>query len=244
MFLKNNFEHLNKYFVHLCFIERTIKMSLLKELTFLLRKEILLEWRQKYAISGILLYVFSTVFIVYVAFVRVEPNVWNTLFWIIILFASVNAITKSFVQESGNRQLYYYTLANPIAIILSKILYNTFLLLLLSLLAWASFSLVADNPVKNTAQFFLVLFLASVGFSITFTFISAISSKAKNSATLMAILGFPLIIPILLTLIKISANALRLIQDTGIRKDIMILVSIDLILLALAFILFPFLWRD
>jgi heme exporter protein B len=60
----------------------------------------------------------------------------------------------------------------------------------------------------------------------------------------MAILSFPLTIPILLTLIKLSAGAMRMIQDTSSENDILILVAIDLILLALSFVLFPFLWRD
>lgn len=210
----------------------------------LLRKEILLEWRMKYALSGILLYVFSTIFIVYTAFIRLEPNIWNTLFWIITLFASVNAIVKSFVQENSARQLYYYSLANPIAILLSKIIYNAALLLLLSVLCWIGLAIVAANPVKDTGQFVLAIFLSSVGFSITFTFISAISAKADNSATLMAILSFPLVIPILMTLIKISANALRLLNDTGVMKDVGILIGIDLLLLGLALVLYPFLWKD
>ncbi len=219
-------------------------MNIIREAGFLFRKDLRLELRSSYAISGILLYVFSTIFIVYISFRRVPPDVWNTLFWIIILFASVSAVVKSFVQENSARQLYYYSLANPVSIILSKIVYNVFLLLLLSLLTWGGFSFVAGSPVKDTGQFFLALLLGSVGFSITFTFISAISSKADNNATLMAILSFPLIIPILLTLIKLSANALRLMQDTGVQKDILILLSIDLLLLGLAIVLFPFLWRD
>ncbi len=219
-------------------------MTLLAQIGFLLRKEILLEWRQKYAISGILLYVFSTVFIIYQAIQKVEPEVWNSLFWIIVLFASVNAIMKSFVQESGSRQLYYYTLANPMAVILSKILYNILLLALLSLLAYLGVAFVGSNPVEDLGQFMVALFLGSVGFSITFTFISAIASKASNSATLMAILGFPVIIPILLMVLQLSAKALRLTMDIGIRQEVVILLAIDLILLAMALILFPFLWRD
>lgn len=219
-------------------------MNWLKETIVLLRKEILLEWRMKYALSGILLYVFSTIFIVYTAFIRLQPNVWNTLFWIIVLFASVNAIVKSFVQENSARQLYYYSIANPIAILLSKIIYNAVLLLLLSVLCWIGLSIVAVNPVKDTGQFVGAIFLASVGFSITFTFVSAISAKADNSATLMAVMSFPLVIPILMTLIKISANALRLLNDTSVYKDVLMLVGIDLLLLGLALVLYPFLWKD
>lgn len=219
-------------------------MNLFKETIILLRKEALLELRMNYAISGILLYVFSTVFIVYVAFVQLQPQVWNALFWIITLFASVNAIVKSFIQENSARQLYYYSIANPIAILLSKIIYNALLLMVLSVLCWMGLGFVGGNPVKDVGQFILAIFLASVGFSITFTFISAISAKADNSATLMAILSFPLVIPILLTLIKLSANALRLLNDTGIMKDVWALVGIDLMLLAVALVLYPFLWKD
>ena len=220
-------------------------MNLAREIKVLVQKEFLLELRNKYAIGGILLYVFSTIFIIYAASVgNVGLESWNTLFWIIVLFASVNAILKSFIPENSNQQLYYYTLVNPMAIILSKILYNTLLLLVLCFLTWVFFGFIVGDAIKDTAQFALVLLLASMGFSITFTFTSAIAAKANNSATLMAILSFPITIPILLTLIKLSANAMRMIQDTSIQNDIFILIAIDLILLALCFLLFPFLWRD
>jgi len=219
-------------------------MNIGKEIIFLLKKELLLEWRQKYALSGIILYVFSTVFIVYYTVLNELPKaIWNALFWIIVLFASVNAVAKSFIQENSNRQLYYYTLANPIAIILSKIIYNAILLLFLTFLSFAVFSFVMVSPVQNYGQFFLALFLGGLGFSITFTFISAIASKANNSSTLMAILGFPLIIPILMLLIKLSQNAIFQ-NDSAASQDVMMLVAIDLILVAMSFILFPYLWRD
>ena len=91
----------------------------------LLRKEFVIEFRQRYAISGIFLYVFSMVFVVYTASIKVQPQVWNILFWLIVLFASINAVVKSFVQESGARQLYYYQLVHPVILVLAKIVYNT-----------------------------------------------------------------------------------------------------------------------
>ena len=219
-------------------------MNIFQEIGFLLRKEIMLEFRQKYAISGILLYIFSTIFVVYMSAGTADGRMWNNLFWIIVLFASVNAVAKSFLQESGDRQLYYYTLVNPIAIIVSKMIYNTLLLLILSFLAYGVFSLVIANPVRDTNLFYLTILLGSLGFSITFTFISAIASKANNSASLMAILGFPIIIPILMTLVNISLNAIGEFNDSTINDNILILLAIDLLLAGAALILFPFLWRD
>lgn len=215
-----------------------------REIGFLIHKEIVLEWRQKYALGGILLYVVSSVFVVYMATIKMQPQVWNAMFWILSLFGSLNALVKSFVQENSSRQIYYYSLANPTAIILSKILYNIALLFVINILTFIVLSLFVGSPVRDNLQFLGVVALGSFSLAIAFTFIAAIAGKANNSSTLMAILGFPVIIPILITLLKISANALRLIQDTAIGQDIIILLSIDAIMIALCFVLFPYLWRE
>ena len=219
----------------------------MKDLHFillLLRKEFLLEFRTRSAISGIFLYVISTLFVVYETFVKIQPNVWNTLFWIILMFVAVNAMVKSFVQEKGNRVLYYYSLLNPSHVLIAKIVYNTLLLLVLSLLIWGLFIFFGDNPVKDLGLFLLILLLGSFGFSVTFTFLASLVAASNQSSTLLAVLSFPLIIPIILMLVKISAHALRLIQDTAVSGDLAILVAIDLLLCGVALLLFPFIWRD
>jgi heme exporter protein B len=211
----------------------------------LLRKDIRLEWRQKFALGGILLYVVATVFIVYTTLGQVVGKaVWAALFWVIILFASVNAIAKSFVQESSERQLYYYFLASPAAVIAAKMAYNTLLLLVVSFLALAVFSVVLGYPILENGLFMATIFLGSIGFSIAFTFISAIAAKAQQSATLMAILSFPVVIPILLILLRLTKIALHLMTDSAYYRDFLILLSIDVILAGLVFMLFPLLWRD
>ena len=211
----------------------------------LFRKDAQLEWRQRSALSGILLYVVSSVFVVYITLGQeVGKAVWAALFWIIILFASINAVAKSFVQENNERQLYYYFLASPSAIIAAKILYNTMLLMIVSFLALAIFSVVLGYPVVEHGIFLCTLFLGSLGFSIAFTFISAIASKAQQSATLMAILSFPVIIPIVLILMRLSKIAIALMVDTAYYTDFIMLLSIDAIMGSLVFILFPYLWRE
>jgi heme exporter protein B len=219
-------------------------MNLVSQIFYLFRKEMMLELRQRYALSGILLYVLSTVFIVYISFQNVGPQVWNVLFWVIMLFASVNAVAKSFVQESGYRQLYYYQLLHPVAVLLSKMLYNAALLLVLGGLTFAALSFVAGNPVQDAAWFAIALFLGSAGFSVTFTFVSSIASKADNSATLMAILSFPVVIPVLLLLVNLSAHSIGLLGGTEVGDKVMLLAAMDFILVAMGLVLFPFLWRD
>jgi heme exporter protein B len=221
-------------------------MQLIREIAFLLHKEALLELRQKYALGGILLYVLATVYVVYISFVKVDPDNWNTLFWIIILFASINAVARSFLQEHSARQLYYYTLANPIAVLLAKIIYNFLLLLLLSLLTLGAYSVVAGYLIQQIGPFLWALLLGSLGFAIALTFVSAIASRATNASTLMAILSLPLLIPILATLIRLAR--LSFIPKTGMevsaQSDLYILAGIDMLLLGAALMLFSFLWKD
>lgn len=212
--------------------------------TELLKKELLLEWRQKYALNGILLYVISTVFIVYMAFDTISVSNWISLFWIITLFASVNAVAKSFMQESKNRMLYYYTIVSPSLMILAKMVYNFLLLIGLCLLTYLVFSLLLTNPVKNLAFWLLILVVGSMGFAFTFTMISAIAAKARNNATLMSILSFPIILPQLALLIRISVNGVAGGKLTASSGDFLALLAIDVIVLVVSLLLFPYLWRE
>jgi heme exporter protein B len=169
---------------------------------------------------------------------------WNALFWIILLFSSVNAVAKSFVQEQQGRQLYYYMIASPESIILSKIFYNTGLTLILALLGYGVFSVVLGNPVQDQGLFLLNLVLGAMGFSASLTMVSGIASKAGNNATLMAILSFPVIIPILLMAIRISKNALDGLDWSVSSDKLLSLLAINVLVATTSYLLFPYLWRS
>ena len=219
-------------------------MSLLQQVKTLVNKDLILEWRSKHAINGILLYVVSTVFVCYQAFKSVDTLVWNALFWIILLFASINAISRSFVQESQYRQLFYYTIAGPKAIILSKIIYNTILMTFLSVIAYVIYSLIFKNPVGDPFLYFIAVLLGSISFATVFTMVSGISSKTGNNSTIMAILAFPVIIPLLIMLIKLSQNALLGLDRAISYGEIGVLLAINVITITISLLLFPYLWRD
>ena len=227
-------------------------MQLVTQSWELFKKEVKLEWRSKYAFNGVLLYIVSTVFICYISFSlsagfkddKGYPIVWNVLFWIIMLFASVNAIAKSFMQESRGRLLYYYTMASPQAIILSKTCYNIVLMTLLSVLALLVYQLFFINTIGDPLYYFLTVILGSISFSTVFTMISAIASKAGNNGTLMAILSFPVIIPVILVLIRLSKNAMDGIERSASYYHIGVLVAINAIVISTSLLLFPYLWRD
>lgn len=219
--------------------------TLATEIKTLLGKEFRLELKQKYVINGILLYLLSTVFVTYLAFDRViDIPTWNSLFWVILLFVAVNGISKSFVQESPARYTYYYTIASPQSIILSKIIYNLVLMSALSLLAFGMFLMLMGNMVVNTGLFILALLLGSCGLASVLTMVSAIASRASNNFSLMAILSFPIVLPLLTTLMKISHSALVSPDWIATGGHIILLLTINLAVVALGYLLFPYLWKD
>ena len=207
----------------------------------LIQKEIKSEWKQKYAFNGLLLYVVSTVFVCYLSFRQiVDLPTWNALFWIIQLFAGVNAISKSFLQEGRGRMLYYYTITNARSFILAKIIYNLLLMLVLSGFNLIFYSLFIGNPVQNMPMFILAMVLGSAGFSAVLAMVSAIASKAGNNFALMSIF----LIPILMVTIRFSKNAMDGIAWAVNQQFAIILLALIAMVFALSYLLFPYLWRD
>jgi len=216
-----------------------------KEITFLIKKEISLEWKTKYAFNGLLLYVVSTIFVCFLSFKQIiDPPTWNALFWIIMLFASVNAVAKSFMTETRGRLLYYYTLTSAEAVIISKTIYNILLLLLLSIINLLFYSIFLGNLVEDIGMFIIGMMLGCMGFASIMTLISAIATKAGGNSTLMAILSFPILIPLLITIIRFTKNAMDGIGWNVNYKFLVILLALNLLTMTLSYMLFPYLWRE
>src|SRR5215212_3726885 len=187
----------------------------MKVIVTLLKKDILLELRQQHTFFGILLYIASTIFVLYLSIDQPEANVWNSLFWVIQLFVCVNTVAKSFLQESRGRMLYFYSIASPIEFIIAKIIFNVILMLMMSMVSLVLFFTFLNNPVTDTLRFIGIVLLGGTSISLVFTLMSAIAAKAQQNAALIAILGFPVILPQLLLLMRLSKAAFSEIFKEG-----------------------------
>lgn len=215
-------------------------------ITALLKKDILLELRQQHTFYGILLYIASTVFVLYLSMPESpDGNVWNSLFWVIQLFVCVNTVAKSFLQESRGRMLYFYSIASPVEFIIAKLLFNTILMVIMSLVSLLLFFSFLANPVTDSLRFTGIVLLGGTSISLVFTLMSAIAAKAQQNAALIAILGFPVILPQLLLLMRLSKSAFSEVFRDGAVLQLSGLVGLmDMLVLVMAVILFPYLWKD
>ncbi len=218
-------------------------MSSINRIATLIKKDLLLEVRQQYSFYGILLYIIATIFVLYMTIREPEAKVWNGLFWVIQLFICINAVAKSFLQETRGRMLYFYSIINPRDFILAKLVFNSVLMLLMSFLSILLFTLFLGNPVQKVLPFIGLVLLGGWSLSLVFTFLSAIAAKAQQNAAIMAILGFPIIIPQLMLLMQLANTVFS--DKTGIAfSTLLLIVMLDVLVVMLAVILFPFLWKD
>ncbi|MCH5599090.1 heme exporter protein CcmB [Niabella ginsengisoli] len=215
----------------------------MKPIITLFKKELLLEIRQQYSFYGILLYMGATIFVLFLAIEEPEKEIWNGLFWVIQLFICINAVAKSFMQESRARMLYFYTISSPTHFIVAKLLFNCLLMLVMTAISLGLFLAFIGNPIEKLLPFTGLALLGGFSLSMVFTFLAAIAAKARQNAAIMAVLGFPLIVPQLMLLMKLSNTAFTVNQSFQ-WSDILLLVTLDLLVALLSIILFPFLWKD
>ena len=218
---------------------------MMKNIFTLLKKDLLLELRQQHTFYGVLLYIASTIFVLYLSIDETTANVWNGLFWVIQLFVCINTVAKSFLQESKGRMLYFYSVTSPVEFIISKLLYNIILMILMSMISLFLFFVFLNNPVADTLRFTGIVILGGTGISMVFTLMSAIAGKAQQNAALIAILGFPVILPQLLLLMRLSKSAFAEVFKSGAVLQLTgLIIGLDVLVVVMAIILFPFLWKE
>jgi heme exporter protein B len=215
------------------------------KLSLLFKKDLQLEFRSQQNLYGIMVYAISTIFIIYLTAGQPDALQWNALFWVTQLFIVVNAVVKSFVGEPQGRYLYYLTNVSSNDYLLSKMVINLILMVILSSFSMLLFRFFLGDPILNGWIFWGITLLGGIGFSLVFTLLSAIASKARQQASLIAILGFPIIIPQLILLVRISKAAYGEVFRSGAILQLAgLLLTLDVLVIIMSLILFQYLWKD
>jgi heme exporter protein B len=206
-----------------------------------------LEWKNRHIFQSILLYLGSTVFIIYYSFQGrgqgMSPLVWLSVYWLLLTFTTFNAVAKAFITESAGRMLLYGTMVSAEALILSKLLYHIALSVVVSLFAWLIFSLIFQAPVQDIALFLVIQSFAVGGFAAVITMSAGIAYKAGGNFTLSAVLSFPVLLPIIIMAVKASRAALDGLDRSVSSDEVLILLALNVITVTVSYLLFPYLWK-
>ena len=216
-----------------------------KEVSELVLKDVRLNWRERHTIFSLLLYVLCTSYVAYLSFEGIiNERSWIALFWIIVLFTAMNASLQSFKRELNYQALFFYTIANPRAVIIAKIIYNSGLLIFLNLVSYFIYSTFLGNPVLDRISFVICILLGSSALASLLTLIAAIASKTNNNGGIMAVLSMPLLFPLLINLIKTSEMCITENEFYLVDNQIIFLFLLNIVNVLLSYLLFPYLWRD
>jgi heme exporter protein B len=210
----------------------------------IIKIEALQDFKNRYVLSGYLLYLVAVSYVIFLSITsEVSRPVWVALYWITLIFGSINALMKSFYKESKGLALYYHMMASPRTIILAKMIYNLFTNIVIAFVNFGLFTLFLGNPFESDLRFIYVIVMGASGIACLLTFMSAISSKTDQAQTSMAILSLPLLIPLLISLVNLSLQLnMPVMQETGYIW--LIPLGLNFVIFSLAVLLFPYLWTE
>ena len=173
-------------------------------------KDVRSELRTQYVINSLLMFVLVTISIIRfdIGDEKIEDEILTGLLWISIFFSASGGLARTFVKEEEKETSAALKLsASPTEIFAGKLIFNLVLTFILNFLILILFILITEYNIKNPVLFISVLSLGNVGLVAASTIIAAIISKANSKGTLYPVLSFPVLLPLLLTLITATKLA-------------------------------------
>jgi heme exporter protein B len=206
------------------------------------------ELRTRYAISALLMFVVTTIAIILFSLGSegAPVDVLSGMLWVVIFFAAMSGLSRTFVmEEERGTSMTLQLLAPPSAVYCGKLLFNMVLVAGVNLLTVVLYSIFITGFVIKTVSIFVVtIILGSIGFAAAATIIAAIIARASTKGTLYPVLSFPILLPLLLSVI----NATRLAAEGAFFNEaygeFQILISYIVVVIATSFIVFDFVWKD
>ncbi|NJP04808.1 MAG: heme ABC transporter permease CcmB [Chloroflexaceae bacterium] len=225
-------------------------MKLLFQATWaVLRKDLRSELRTRYALNALLLFAVSAATAVSLGVGplgsgSIAVSVQAALLWVALLFAALNGLARSFVQEEERRtSLALRLTAPPLAVYLGKLLFNLVLLALLDLVTTLLFLVFVRVSIGNIGLFIALLLLGSVSLVTATTLIAAIIARASFKSGLFAVLAFPLLVPVLVVVIQGTALALRGDPWSAGLPMLQLLLAYIVVTFVASSMLFPVVWE-
>jgi heme exporter protein B len=206
------------------------------------------ELRTRYALNALIMFVVVTLSIILfsTAGETVSPSLSAGILWIIIFFAAMSGLSRTFVSEEERGTAMTLQLwVKPTSVLLGKLAFNAVLLYVLNALIVCSYLLTMPTfTIQSPTIFLLTILIGSFGLASASTFIAAIISKANSKGTLYPVLSFPVLLPLLMSVIDATRLSVEGASIVEAADDLKIMISYAVVVTTVAIILFDFVWRD
>ena len=211
-------------------------------------KDLRSELRTRYALNALMMFVLTTLSIILFSIgnENVAPEVLSGVLWVIIFFSSMSGLSRTFVsEEERGTVMTLQLLARPLQIYYGKLLFNTVLMFLINILAVALYLVfIGGFTVRSYDIFAVTIFLGTLGLASAATIIAAIIAKANNKGTLFPVLSFPILLPLMLTVINATRRAVEGAPLVEAVSEFQVLVSYIIVMVTVSYIVFDYIWKD
>jgi heme exporter protein B len=223
-------------------------MAVFQRSLAVLSKELLSEFRTRYAISAILLFVLTTITMIVFATSGdiLSPEVAAGILWIVMFFGAMTGLSKSFVsEEERGTSLYLKLVVGSSAIFFGKLMFNIILSIALNVVAvFLFFMFIGNINLTGPGIFIASILMGSIAIAASTTIISALIAKANSKNALFPVLSFPIILPVIILGIQTTIQSFTGANFEEARNDFQMLFAYSGLMVVASYFLFDFVWQE
>ena len=219
---------------------------MLKDIYYLAKKDLLLEFRKKETLFSMGLFCFASVLIFSALFsfidlpLETKYGISTAFIWFIITFAIMLGLTSIFSREIKQNSIYSLLSLSvkPQAIFISKLLYLGVMLAIIEILTIIlAVVFLRIGTGTKFISFILVLTIGTLDLTIAGCIVAFLTLYAKSKTLAIPILFFPLILPSVLIATQTSLNIAIYYDIESVISNSLILFFHSAILLVLALLM-------
>ncbi len=222
-------------------------MNFLKGTAAIFHKDLMAELRSRYAINTVLAFVGSAMLLILFSLKaqQLPPTPVSGLIWIVILFAALSSLSRSFVTET-ERQTFDLLRLNgqPAEVFTGKLTYNIFFTLSVNICTFVLYIFLLGLPIADWLALIVTLVLGSIGLSAVSTMLAAIVAQADRKGAIFSVLSIPLLLPLILILVRTTKAALIEGLSGSYYNDLWALFGYAGVTITAGLLLFDYIWED
>jgi heme exporter protein B len=222
----------------------------LAEVLAVLAKDLRAELRTRVALSSLGLFALTTLAAVsytigpYRIAAEDRPFLLSALLWIVVFFASMAGLDRSFVKEEESHTAPLLRLsARPLVVWAGKLLFNLVLLYALMILLVPLYCALMGFKIAAPGWFVALLGIGGYTLAVTTTMVAAIISRAITRGALFSVLALPLLLPLLIFVIQ-GTSAVARGEQAEAMANLQAVISMGGVMTVVSIMLFPAVWND
>ncbi len=214
----------------------------------LFKKDYHSELRTRYAVNSLAMFIVVAISVILFAIgtERISQALTGGLFWVVVFFSAMSGLSRAFVsEEERGTSLTLQLISAPSTVFTGKLLFNLILVFCMNtVIALLYGALFSEFIVKNFLLFLITFVLGNIGLAVASTIIAAIIAKAGSKGSLYPVLSFPILLPLILTAVKLTLFSMDGTTIAFAKVELAIIACYDVIMISASYMLFDFIWKD